>query len=245
MQSRPRRGPFLVAVVASVLVVVAGAALARVQSVTCSFGAQPCPAEVVSSLHSLRGHHLLFSNTVATAQAALQPHSAYRVQAVQKIYPSTIEVTLESQSLLYQLKRPGSDEVLAASDQAAIITMPLQADLPTIVINDQLWYEWQAAGSVPPQVHQQLKDVSRALGEASLSPQGVVLEEVGTLVLYLPENQVAILDLPELRSDIARLVLILRELRERSIDQPIIEIDLRFRLPVLRGERTIPRHETL
>lgn len=229
----------------TILVVVAGIWVLRVNEIDCEFGEDRCPAEVVASLSVLRGKSLLFSHVLATSQTAVQSHTGYRVAGIEKEFPDTVRVILEPQSLLYRLKLLQQTEYRAVTDQRKLIPSSADTQLPQIILEPTVWNTWTVDGQVPELIHLHLLELPVVVNEVGVSPEAIVVIDHQTMILYLPNQQLAILNTEKLTQDIARLAILQRGLQGQEFPQPIQEIDLRFKLPVLRFERTITRHETL
>lgn len=243
---RPRRAPLFLT--ASALVLMAGFGLTqlRVHDVTCQDDRQQeCPTEVVSQLHSLKGQSLIFANIETQTSSLLAETPTHRLKTIQKLFPDTVVIELESQQLLYQLKLLGQSEYRTVTDTGSVIVGGRTDGLILLVVSADLWDAWQSAGMVDPFVQESLSKLPLLLAESGIQTEALVLIDAQTLVMYLPNNQTAIIDTAELPGDLARLTVILDELQSQPLEQPIEEIDVRYDLPVLRPVRNIPRHQLL
>lgn len=97
----------------------------------------------------------------------------------------------------------------------------------------------QVVGNVETDDQQALTDsIAETLNAQDIAYSGIeVKTDQAMVVVYLPPGQ-ALLSLEHLNQDLAKLILVQKHLKLAEIDTAIVEIDLRYQMPVLRTTKS-------
>ncbi len=200
----------------------------RVRAITCQIENEECPDELIQSLQPLQGSSLLFSKHESSI-SNLQ--SNYNLTSYSKQLPNTLHLTfsgLPNEALL----RIDDHEYLLHSDGA--LEESTEATQNTTI------FEVPAAGIDSD--NRRVKDAqlvthvlewNTSLEQIRSEPERVIFNDQ-VVILKLNAGLQAIANLNESTTASQRLAIILEHAEVASIDTSIREIDLRFRLPVLR-----------
>lgn len=198
---------------------------------------QECSDEIKTQLASLHGTSLFFTDVEQTIQRNNNNTVPFTVATIRKKLPATLILSVQPESAAYTLSTLQSDEIHTTASangnvvpQNNIVTSIPHVYLadPSTVVQEQIIQK--EFHSTVMTITTAVKDISPAIERVEyISPQEIRLVQPGVATyiiaepvpLYLLQHLKTIIEAPELR----------------EVPRPIREIDLRFRLPVLRTEQ--------
>lgn len=191
-----------------------------------------------SQLQTLRGSRLLFRDFTQDEHVAAllyleDTQEVFDIQRVEKSLSGVITVFLSDQPPLYRMKQGEQVFLVAAGggfrSDNALIQVPLVMDLSGVYQDQQTV------------VHQFLERFLRNLGEHQQKISQIELVSPEQIELSIPGFPRVIVELRQSPENVARqLVLVLEQLVPEETDPALVELDLRFALPVLRTYRSDP-----
>ncbi len=156
-----------------------------------------------------------------------EQNQAYQMLGYYKKFPQTLIVLLEKQEPIYQLIYQDKFYLIDQSGNKRQVEQ-LQA-LPSIYLNLDLPSDWNLS-STWHQAFLTLVEESQ-----NLAIERIECQKDGQLILDLFSNQIVLIELNEqLKANLARLKVILEQVKAEDLPQPVQKIDLRFKLPVLK-----------
>lgn len=215
--------------------------LFRIKQIECQLEQQPCPSEIASQFEQLYGNAIYFFDG-SQIDSALQTTPTFYVARYQFKLPHTLHVSLRQQALAYTLTTMTKEKSLAVTTDGRITTTVPSTSQIVVEVPDAEWSKLSEETTVDVGLHTTLTTALRELTELNLPIYQLVLIDTQTLALYLPEKPTIILDATQISSSVARLKLVLAELEVNPMPTQVQEIDVRYKLPVLRTSPTIPRH---
>lgn len=233
-----RKIAFRLAFVCLVVLLLSLVPMMKTKSVECYLDSNAsCPAELTSLLEQdIINRSFFFTdyeNIVARAPLASLP---FTLSSFKRNLPDKLTLTFKNEPLLYKLVMEDGSSLLIGTEGTIINNATDNNELTQVLV-----YEDAATIFSGNKVTSKLQKPISAIVE-SLHAQGVSVESVSyqnsqDIRLKLSSSQVAILDDTDPESAIKKLKLILSAPEVTAIDEPIDEIDLRFKMPVLRTSK--------
>jgi cell division septal protein FtsQ len=231
-----------IAVTVLVLAGVSGIFLQKwvvIRVITCSTAAGSCPDSLNLTLTTLMNQPLLFKDTTEQVREVIRANQQpYQLVSLKKRFPGTLAIVVVEDQLQYQLKLP-TGEVFGVSHQGWLKPLPeSQAQLLTFeMMPDSLNLDLSAR-QLPVTVHDELNQYRALLAQNGVEVHAVILIDRVTSVLKLSGDRQAVIARQDKAENIARLAQILKASPELPTGQTVQEIDVRFKLPVLRTQKT-------
>ena len=227
-----RRSVALSALLGMLLVIVFGAQqLFFIQRFSCTVVAANCPADVVSTLQRLVGQSL-FNQNFTTVGNELLTDTPYRVAGWTIELPGQLHLDLIQDPALYTLV--SSDTRVFVSTTGTVTAAPedTTTQLLSITFAEPLTSVLNEKGQIKPDLHQAFSELSSARTQQRLEIQEVLWQN-DTVTVSLPELRL-LLPVASVSQELerARLVLDSPEFKEHAASGQ--ELDVRFRMPVLR-----------
>lgn len=240
----PRRLALTSCVIITLSLAGASILFLRVNELYCFVQYANCSPEIVAALQPLKGQRLLLADNGAQIQQLLQSNPDIRLQEVSKQLPATLTIRLEPQKIAYALKNPASDRHVAFTVDGRLLVSDLRPDWPTFITTNELLDQIQSQNQISVQLHQQLVGALTAIKELGWANPSVYLIDEQTISLQAENKPALILPLEGITTQFDRAQELVDNLPTETIAKTQ-EIDLRFKLPVLRETPTIPRHDSL
>jgi cell division septal protein FtsQ len=215
----------------------------KVVSVRCRAESGDCTPEVRQKLESLTSQSFFFSDLESASTQILSTLPGYKLMSLQRQLPQTLVISIKQNPSLYRLQALGKPELKVVDSEGFIYSPESQTTIPLVVVSEAEWNESLQQGRIQINRHQQLTQTLQALSQAEISFQQLEAAAGVIGVLSLDPQTAAILDLSNSAADVAKLSIVLKGLEPATLSE-IQEIDVRYRLPVLRPNRTIPRHDS-
>ncbi len=214
----------------------------KINQVVCRLETQPCSPEFTTSLQELTRLSFWVSDVEAQVDQIMKHYPEFEVVEIRRLLPATVEIDVKPRQPLYQLTA-SNQELGVVNQDGAVIIVPQALSLPVIRISDQLWQTVVATNTIDQKIHLPLTQLLQACQTEKIACQRLELINQDTVVIELPESRIGILSLEFPERDLKKLSLVLNGLEPDKL-KDVQEIDVRYRLPVLRLTRTVPRHDS-
>ena len=203
----------------------------RTQVVECALvGTQDsCPAELQESLHILREHSFFFTNIEAVFKATTPNNSIYTIQKIVKKFPATVSVTFSQEQPKYILRIPEAQSENYSETYVGESGIVLNYSSFEEKIVKITWLQEQS--ELP---HQHFIVIANTLAEHAILGAEVEWKSDSEIILKIPDQPVFLFDTQTLHTQIQKVATIMKAKELEEITEPILEIDMRFTLPVLR-----------
>jgi hypothetical protein len=220
----------------------------RVTQVECLIQAsspQACPEELSALLQPFYGQPLIATNFEHNLANLVNEHrSPYELLAVTKQMPGTLRLQLRQDPFQYHFQERGPTPQawlvtehgwLRASDG----TPSAQLKIPTITRLTPVLAATPDARQIDTSTHDLINQLLPALKLYDIEYQEIVLYDPVTTVIKLNDTQQVLIENDKLLENLEKLDLILSHPPQLNSPAPIVEYDVRFRLPVLRTQVSI------
>jgi len=197
-----------------------------------------------SQLENLKGKSLFFydfaiDENINQVYLNSETNQIYQIESIQKKLPFTLVVGLNQQAPVYKLSLENG-EFFVVNKTGQMKKDQANLDLVTFNVKDSVKEQIVTDQKVEVNWNDFLNELSTALVNEKIKYQTISVHNADTIEIKLEDNLSAITELttdPEI--DVLRLNTLLDNLDLNMIDVAIKEIDLRFKLPVLRTTNTI------
>ncbi|MDQ3008542.1 MAG: hypothetical protein M3Q81_03010 [bacterium] len=207
--------------------------LGRVNSIECYIAEFHCHSELMSYFQGLKGSKVMSASLQTQAQAALKDNPQYKVIKVKRVFPSTVVLALEQQPLGYILEDLSTSKQYGVDQQARVIEDPdpdittqlfLIEDVSALLSDDAFTTYW----------HPSLLKLRQSLQSSQIEAERVTISKEKVGILYLASNRTIIFGLANAENDLKKLQYIQESFDFSKVNEPVTEIDVRFKLPVLK-----------
>lgn len=221
-------------------VVVASYELLPTQNVKCwllNDKLKPCPQELTRLIQEhLKGKPLLKQAWDQDSTNAPFKNQPYTLIVDRKKLPGQLELIVNEEVTQYALVTDDNQIWLIGQHGTIKQRLESQQDLPLLPTVKITFFteEFVAHNSLRTPVHTPLSQLITALEDQNLDFQNLTWTNAHTLTLDLASGQQVVLDPFQAETSALKLKLIVAELTTRPELEGVIEIDLRFKFPVLR-----------
>jgi cell division septal protein FtsQ len=233
----------VIAVALSVVILGSAWWFARVSTIYCYIQYANCSPELVVHLKELQGKRLLLQDFEAAVSERISSNPDVTLANIQKTFPDTLIITLHPQKVAYVFKELASNQSLIITSAGTVVMTDLRADWPVYWITPSMMSEVQQDLNLEINLHQQLQLVLTSLPATGWEIQAISLPDWQTVQLELANQLTVLLPLAQSETELSRVKDLLKGISPDQLTQ-IEEIDVRYKLPVLRKTRTIPRHDS-
>lgn len=228
-------------IVATLLIFLVSSLGLRITTINCKQGESPCSPEIVEALTSLKGKGVFFLRPhITKASAAIA--TTHQVLDYSITLPSTLTISVTNQTPAYQLKLLQSSQMMVVNNEGNKMSEVAQTGIPTIVLDFQTWAETTSSGAVAR--HTQFMQWLEAFENEGVDFLLLYWQDPTTLVGYT-QNQSILFEAQNVALSLERWQLIRQNPATQEQVQQAAEIDVRFKLPVLRSSISVPRHDSL
>ena len=225
-----------------VLIVVVGLATAlvslyklfRVQTVECRLlGAEACPDDLVQTLQFIINQPLFFvdfSKQISTVQLP-QP---VRLSKISKKLPSTLRLSFQLEPVAYVIST--DQDIFFVSQSGQLYQQQFEQ---TGLVQVRLLSAWShQSGSVELFIHHSLLAIIAGCQQLKLPLQTITWLDNSTIQLSMENrSEIFVIDSQQPNLELHRLALVLQSGEYQALTQSKQELDLRFKMPVLRTAR--------
>lgn len=203
----------------------------RVTKVDCTVESSECPPELAEHSKILKGSSFFFGNFEKKLHENLLENNVYLLQSVTKKLPGTIVLTFEQEEIEYSLQFEGETKYVGKS--GTIIPNNSQPQ-------DVLLIEWKTdqelikENRVQNKYHQLFLTITQSLTRTSQEQKKIIWNSDSEVILDIPGRPLFIFDSETIETQIKKVDTIVNAKELDEIEEPILEIDMRFDLPVLR-----------
>ncbi len=206
----------------------------KVQEVKCVVQDHPCSAEAEQQAQTLNHRSFFFTDLEKVGADNLSSLPGYQLVSIQRQLPQTVVLTLQQNAALYRLRQIDTNETVVVDTQGYFYTADQQESLPLVVVVDK---------NQNPDRHTQLVDLFKTLTDEHITFKQIEVVSDNVALIYLDGQTTAVINVSSPIQDTKKLSIVLKGIEPGTLSQ-IQEIDVRYRLPVLRPIRTIPRHDS-
>ncbi len=208
----------------------------KIKQVNCQLNSLSCPAPLEDALADFQGKSLFFDNIEQRVQALNL--ELYQLESVNKSLPHTLNLVFLPKKNSYLLLKDQT-QLLVVAENGVALDQEVTQKLPEIKIEG--WPNEVINGhQVDPVLHQTISQLILELELHQIPTSNITVFQPTFITIELPENRIALIESEQIKTQIKRLAAILQEYDFNSSDTPIKEIDVRFKLPVLRTTRSTP-----
>lgn len=203
----------------------------QVGDIECRLDVQSCPPALQDALAPLRGRSLIGVDLREDAQQMVTAHSV-RATSVQKKFPRLLTVQFAQVPISYRLNTAEKSWDVNSTGTVFEPSSAAYLEITTKLPVDQLM---SSARLLKPEFHQAL----RAVAESDSTKQATQIELLDneTIIITMKEGIRALVPTQETALHLAELHQILTSSEYRTVSKDYQEIDVRFKLPVLRKKQ--------
>lgn len=209
----------------------------KISIIECQLNNQPCPSEITQYFSPLHNQKLL---TIRPQLEELIQNlaSPYQLHEYRLKFPHTLQIWLLTQQPAYQLQNIQTQETRVITVSGQVMGEQPLSNLITLQIPPDVWTKYWTSNSLVTEEHNTFSSIVQQLKNSAIPIMTGEISSDQTLRISLPENRTALLDIQELHIGLVRLELLLENLRKTPPTDPVVEIDVRYKLPVLRTTRS-------
>lgn len=216
----------------------------RVQTMYCFVEFANCSPEVTAIIRELKGQRLLFYDAEAALADRLQSLPTVKVRAVSKQLPDTLTVILEPQQVEYVLQDQQTQQTVVIAEGGVALESAAHPEWPLLFIESSLISGIKLAGRIDPVHHQDLRAALQALPSLNWPIKTIYIPNWQTVQIEVDNQPSVLFELRTLSNQVQRAKDIYSHLPAEEFSR-VKEIDVRYKLPVLRETPSITRHDSL
>jgi hypothetical protein len=237
MSNRRRYILIVLLALASVSATLMVTLLFRVKEVECSLSSgSRCPDELTQSSATLKNRSLFFSDfQTLIEQPGFNDHH-YKLANLSKRLPSTLIIELQPLETAYLIALRGSDRLVAVSESGVIHTDPVESDSAVVEVEKNTWEQIIEKDSAE-ELHSTIMRLLDSLYKNEFFYDTITWINHDEIRVKIAGGVEVIFDssLSELTVYQTKSLLNSKEFAELEVKP--VEVDMRFRLPVLRTSR--------
>lgn len=233
-----RTGRVVIIGLCMVIVLLGTWQLFTIRHVSCTFpSGAACPDDLQQHLVSSFSGQYLFFNTV-TDQLAQDPFASdpYQPVAIRRYLPNHLAFTFKPEPALYRFELPEADDStqqLLVTNNGTVLRSSEVSTLPVVQWNGEALMT-DDEKSIITAVHSPLQRIVSTLVSRQIEFERIIWNSPDEIIIALPNGRRALLDSTDPETSVLELEAIQDAPELDELEAPIREIDLRFRLPVLR-----------
>ncbi len=234
-QTKPLKFVALIAV--SVAFVTAGILahqLFRTSHINCTLiTGEPCPENLSTLLSNLDGTSLFFTKFESVLAGEPYSKEPYTLSSLSKNLPSTLNLTFKQEPLLYGLRfSDGATELIGK--EGTVIRLDNLPEIAMVEIEAQRQDFFESEDRIIPYYHNVFAGLINSLYKYELIFQNITWKNNYEIRVDLVGHPTAITSENDPIGDMEKLKLLIPSPPYNSVEEEIVEIDLRFDMPVLR-----------
>jgi hypothetical protein len=238
MKRRPAKSLFILTLIGiSIIIFTFSAWLFRVKSFTCQLqNDERCPAGLDEQLTVVFGRSLFFTDFNSLLANLNLSGQSFTVTKLRKRLPSSLELILLPEPFFYILRNANSDEKIAVTAAGMISNSPVideQLELVEVYLKDSIWQEIVDNNQVES-FHQPLSVLLTSLKNNELYFSKIEWQDPSEIRVFTKDKIVIIFDNSLSSTQIKQAKELLSSSELSTLDMEPTELDMRFRLPVLR-----------
>lgn len=201
----------------------------KISVVICQFKQDPCPDEIVKQLN-FQNKSIFFTDIEQSVQKIIFIKPIKLVE-IKRYLPGKLSLSFTSVEYLYQLKFGNS--YFSVDNDGNLYPAESQANLIMIEIEEQKFDQLVENSRLKPNYHGQLTRGLDQLAKAQMKIKQFFLTN-DILVIKLENYPQLLLTLDNFSQEIENFLLINQQIDVNQYQPSIMEIDLRFDLPILK-----------
>lgn len=203
----------------------------KTSTIICTIGEESCPQEFAENISRvLTKKSFFFTDLTLVFQTEPLNSQVYQLETVEKKLPSTLILTFSQENALYVVNQNG---VYFISQSGKILPNKQPSEqLLSITFSDE--NNLVANSTLDENYHLLFSTIAQKISKHNFLPAQVEWKSDQEIALFLPNMPKILLDIPAIQTklDILDTIVYAREIEDRK--DTVLEIDMRFNLPVLR-----------
>ena len=206
----------------------------RVLHIECKLTQYNCTPELQEKVNILKSTSFFFGNYEKKLEQNNFSKSIYILESVKKKFPNTLVITLKQEQVAYSLLLNEETKYIGESG----LLLPSQEE-----DKKNVRFDWKNEKSlvidnqIIPEYHQKFLSVAQTVNQKSIENVHFVWNSDQEILLELPNQPLFIFDSDTIETQVKKVDTIISAKELEVIAEPILEIDMRFNLPVLRTSR--------
>ena len=200
-----------------------------------------CPDFLVNRLEeNIKGKPIIFTDLELEMTKEPFVSDSFALKGQKKKLPNYIEVVFDHEPIIYLIRTQKDDDKTKAVTQSGFIWETENSTKGVPVVDFSQTNQLSEQNKDPfnnkmnEKKHNPIKKIVSSLKKMNLPYQEIVFLSESEILLKIEDSLVAILDDKEVEKSVAELSAILSSPEYLEREEKVEEIDLRFRLPVLR-----------
>lgn len=205
--------------------------LNRTKVVECQIEKTTCPDDLIENLNTLKGSSFFFTNISQKLEDNKTNDSIYILESISKKFPGTIKLSFKQEEIKYSLLI--NDQIFYIGKSGATI--------PTKLDNTQtVSFTWKNEkdivkdNNVEDSYHKKFLNIAESLSKNTKENIIIIWVSDSEIILEIPDEPIYIFDKQTIETQVKKVDTIINAKELEEIEEPILEIDMRFDLPVLR-----------
>lgn len=202
----------------------------RVTNINCQIEGLSCPEDLLQNLADLKGSSFFFTNFEKKLTNNQNRDTVYILTSVKKEFPSTINLNFTQEKIEYELIVENESKYIGISGK----------NLPHKNNDIKLSIIWQKEDNifeknkVNSKYHNIFINVSKNLEKVTVDKIILNLISDSEIIMEIQGQPTYIFDIETIETQTKKVDTIIKARELEEIEEPILEIDMRFDLPVLR-----------
>jgi hypothetical protein len=203
----------------------------KVNSIECLLENNPCPESLVQIANSLKNSSFFFGDFEKTLRNNQNSQTIYILENLQKIFPNTLKLNFKQEQVKYAIIIEAEKQYVGES--GLVLLNQQNQNAPLII-------EWKNNQSIlennilDKEYHAIFLSASKSLEKLSVKNPQITWKSDEEIILKIDSLPPLIFDKQSIQTQIKKVDTIINARELDEIEAPIIEIDMRLDLPVLR-----------
>lgn len=213
------------------LVIILFLAFNKTNTIKCQIENSECPEVLIKNLNTLKGSSFFFSNIQKKLENNKTNDSIYILESISKKFPGTIKLYFKQEEIRYSLITSNKTFHIGNSGT----TIPTESDYSEII--SFTWKNEEVIinnNKINDDYHNKFLNISTNLSKNNLENTTITWVSDSEIILKTPNKPPFIFDKQTIETQVKKIDTIMNARELEEIEEPILEIDMRFNLPVLR-----------
>lgn len=202
----------------------------RVTKIECNVINSNCSEELISRTNKLKGSSFFFSDFETKLANDDNQKTIYILDSINKTFPNTIVLNFVQEQIDYELIFNQQKNFIG--DSGKIIPQESNSTVTSIEWKNE--YQVVNENKVDQKYHQIFLTLADYFNNASLDKAVIYWENDSEIVVEIHEQPRFVFDIETIQTQVKKIDTIIKARELEEIEEPILEIDMRFNLPVLR-----------
>jgi hypothetical protein len=203
----------------------------RVNNIECKIENSPCTSELIKSLNTLKKSSFFFSNIPQKISEDQTDDSTYLLKSYTKKFPGTLSLVFKQENIKYTLQI--EDKKYAIGKSGTIVPGKSKK-------TESILFSWKNDTKIIQNTiiknnyHKIFLNIVNSLSETQIDKSTIIWISDSEILLEIPDQPLYIFEQETIVTQIKKVGTIINAKELEEIEEPILEIDMRFDLPVLR-----------